>query len=81
MIQWLAVGNDPIVTTRASAQHLEVIDLQHRFPQVSVMTIFTNIGGADVVKPLAKSSDIVMTTDAATGDVLVVNISRLPGRA
>jgi len=50
MIGILARGGNAVVTTGAGSQHLEVIDRHRRIPDVGAVTIFADIGGADVVE-------------------------------
>jgi len=79
MIQVLAHGGNAVMTTRTSAQHLEVVHDYHGIPQVSAMTIFTDVSRADVVQALTGRSDtIVAVTTALGSNILMIEIRRYP---
>lgn len=44
------------------------------------MTVFANIGAADVIKTLAGRTDSIMTTATVFGDSSMVKARRNPGR-
>ena len=77
MIEVLTHGRDAVVATGTGTEYLQMIHLDHRVPQVGGMTVFANIGRADVVQALADSSHAVVATHTAFGgDVLMVKIGR-----
>jgi len=77
MIEILAHRGDTVMTARTSAQHLEVIDRDRRIPQVGRVTIFTNIGGADVIQALAGGRHTIVAIATTLGrDVLMIKVGR-----
>ncbi len=76
LIAILAVGNDSIVATTAYIQHLEMVDLCGRFPDVSGMTMLTNLGGVDVIDTLAGGRSTIMATGTICGDTGVIKAGR-----
>lgn len=64
------------MTADAGADYLEVIDLRHRRKGNHGMTTFTGIRRCKMADRLADHRRVVVTTDAITGDVVVVEIRR-----
>lgn len=79
MVGVLARSCDSVMTTGASAQHLEVIDLNGRFPHAGAVTVFTHIRGGDVVRALAGGDGAVMTAGAIRRDSFMVKRGGHPG--
>lgn len=63
MVSVLAARNNAVVTTRASAYRLHVIE-HDAAPRVHSMTILTKIACRQVVCRFSLCGDAVMTTDA-----------------
>ena len=79
VIKILAHGGDTIMTTGTGAEYLEVIDRNRGVPDVGTVTIFTDVGRADVIEALTSGRDTVMTiATALCRDVLVIKVGRQP---
>ena len=77
MIKVFTHGRDAIVATATGAQHLEVIDCDGWIPQVGAVTVFADIGGADVIERFASRGHAIMAiTTGLRGDVLVIEVGR-----
>ena len=77
VVEVFAHGGDTVMTARTSTQHLEVIDRDRRIPQVGRVTIFTNIGGADVIQALAGGRHTIVAIATTLGrDVLMIKVGR-----
>jgi len=77
MIQVLAHRSNTVMTARTGAQHLEVIDCDGWIPQVGAVTVFADIGGADVIERFASRGHAIMAiTTGLRGDVLVIEVGR-----
>ena len=67
-----------VVTGEAASQDVQVIDKVCRRPHDVVMAVFTDIGSGDVRRTFADSIDVVVTIDAISGDVHVIEVRRGP---
>lgn len=80
VIRGLAISSHPIVTTRTTAQHLEVINCDRWFPHAGAVAVFTHFRCIDVFRALAGSRGAVMTTGAIGRNPFMVKRGREPGR-
>jgi hypothetical protein len=78
MIRRLAGTGHTVVTTRTAAYHLEVVNLQGRFPYGGTVTVFAYVCCVDMFKAFAGSDDTVMTGDTGVGDTGVIKVGRYP---
>ena len=79
MIQILAHRGDAIMTTAASTQYLEVINRYRRIPQVGAVTVFTDIGRADVVQRFASSGHAIVAVATTLGfNILMIEVCGYP---
>ena len=73
-----ALRGYPIVTTRATAKHLSMVDSQHRFPCGSAMAGIAHVGRCDVRRRLADGqcrhgTAVAMATDTSANHVCVIH--------
>jgi hypothetical protein len=61
-----------IVTTVAGTKYLQVIHGHCWIPYIGIVTVFTDIGGTDVVQALADRGGAIVTTHTAFGGRRVV---------
>ena len=69
-------SDQSIVTTYTCALHLEVIDEEHRRPDRSIVAVFTDGRGVDVINVLAINDIAIMAADAVRCDCIVFKIRR-----
>lgn len=74
-----ASGRDTIMTGAAAAQHLRVVDGHHRVEHVRRVTVLANVSGLHVRWILADSIGAVMTANATTHNIHVVEVGGQPG--
>jgi len=53
VVTGFTLGYHIIMAAGASAQHLEVIHRDRRFPHAGAVAVFAHVRGIDVVRPLA----------------------------
>jgi len=71
----LAGRCNTVVATGAGAQYLEVVDCHRRVPYVGTVTVFTDVGGADVIERFSSSGHaIVAVTTALSSNILVIEV-------
>ena len=75
----LAGGGNAIVARATSANYLRVVDIRRWGPYRRTMAVFANIGGLNVRLVLAGCIGAVVTADAVTENVYVVEIRGQPG--
>ena len=75
MGRMLTGGGDAVVAGATSANDLRVVDICRWGPHRWTMAVLANIGGLNVCLILAGGVGAVVTTDAITKDVQVVEIS------
>ena len=77
MIKVLTHGSDAIVAAAAATQYLEVINRYRRIPKVGAVTVFADIGGADMVETFTgRGHAIVAVTTALSSNILVIEVGR-----
>ena len=69
MVDGFTRTDTSIVTTVTATQYLEVINLRNRFPLAGVMTVHTDIGGADVVETLAGGDNAIVAIRATANNL------------
>jgi len=79
VIDRLAISNHPIVTTRTTAQYLEVINRDRRFPHAGAVAVFAHFRCGDVLRALTSGKGAIVTTGAISGDPFVVYRRWCPG--
>ena len=75
----LSDRGDTIVTRAACANHLCMVDCENRRKYVARVTVFAQICGLNMGRVLACRIGAVVTTDAISCDVDVIEICRQPG--
>lgn len=75
----LAGGDDTIVAGATTPYYLRVIDGERGRPNRRAMAIFADNGRQNVCRALASRFYAVVTADAVTEDVHVIEIRRQPG--
>ena len=72
-----ADGNDRVMTTLASAQHLVMIDSEYGYPATTAEVAgVADVGGGNVGSWLAGRDGAVMTTGASTQYFVVIHSAR-----
>ena len=74
----LAGGYDAIVTGAAGTDYLRVINGEHRRKYVGAVAVFTDISCLNVCLVFACCLHTVVTVDAISGDIQVIEIRRQP---
>lgn len=78
-VRWVFAGcNRAIVTTRAAAQDLRVIDADHGRKEVRRVAILTNVRRLHMVGDFADCINAIVATDAVVDDVGVIEKRRQP---
>jgi len=75
----LAVRGCAVVTGRARAENLCVVNVQYRLPNIRRVAVFTNVCRKNVLRVLARRNSAVVTADAVTGYVRMIEICGQPG--
>ena len=79
VIRCLACSNNPVVTGRARAQYLIMIDCGDRGPDIRVVAIFADVGSQNVVLVLTRGIRSVMAARTIVNNIRVVKIGGGPG--
>ena len=61
-----------VVARRTGAEHLCVVNVEHRRPNCRRVTVFTNVGRKSVLWILASRDSAVVTADAVTRYVRMI---------
>jgi len=75
----LAGSHGAVVTGRARAEDLRVVDAVDRCPENRVVAILADVTGADMSRALAGRIDTVMAADTIAGNVHMVEVRGDPG--
>jgi len=75
----LAGCGSPIVTARADADHMCVVHLRCWRERRDVVAVLAYVVGRNMAHGLADGVDVIVATDAVSGNVVVIEIGRQPG--